>query len=916
MVQRPLEEVYDALRFQNKQGNTENGINPAFKEEPVDFFPEPIKEQIPPDNFVSDFMGMDIEEQRKFLLDEEFGNADFRQLKNTTEQFKFLNDVKEDSLMIASLFEKGQIPEDSPDFTTAQQIYLKSKPWIQPAADIAALTVGGIVGAPVIPPFGSVAGAALSFGIERNVFKIIESLLGLRGPQGFVREAQEAGADIIEGAIFETGGQLIRPIVSGALAPIKRGINKLAKRSTLTQAGAKQRAADVIAAETKGTEITQPQIDENIRLAKEIQDKIRKEIDPSFTFTMGQLTDDASAIHLERTLARREGVDLTQSQRQHAVEKLRQYYAKKVLSTGTSEDFVAYTERMGKELKAGTKQATNAVEAEVLRLSRHIDPQSIGKNIFTELSAGRKALDDKVGELFEQIPKFKVNPEAFIEKISQIRGERLKGEPAKHFPSQAIRLINKQILAKSEKKALTIGEALGVKAPAEQTIKNIDIKTLRGINQSLNNMITMASKAGNRVLARRLKILKEGYQEILDAAALDTKQKGVEILREANSLRTSLGARFDKSTVADVLQRGARGEETRIAKANIGEAFDSLDGIDDLIRAVDSVPVAKSMMKDFYSFKLINAAVDAEGQVSRKGALTWLGKNRYKLKKLDLINEFTPLPKLQQIVDKNIAMQNVFNKSVAGRILEADIDGMIANAYRGSKNLPETTRELLEFVKGNEYATQGLKKAFAEFLTKESESNVPGFFQAIGGSSPADIKFLESMSKMNKLFKEFQPAIRIMFADEPIKLEAIKDMWSALRILERTAKSPVGGGSTTAELIFRGNTLGRAAGITVGGIAPGKFYAFKVIRDWIQAFGLKNTEQYLTKAMFDPDYAAVMTKEARHGATPAGRKTVQRLMKNISLVTTDFPQQIQGDRNLEKLKTRNKRFQISTSKIN
>ena len=59
------------------------------------------------------------------------------------------------------------------------------------------------------------------------------------------------------------------------------------------------------------------------------------------------------------------------------------------------------------------------------------------------------------------------------------------------------------------------------------------------------------------------------------------------------------------------------------------------------------------------------------------------------------------------------------------------------------------------------------------------------------------------MSKMNFLFKKFRSSIRIMYIDEPVKLQAIDDMWTAFRILERTAKSFIGAGSPTAELIFR-----------------------------------------------------------------------------------------------------------------
>ena len=118
-----------------------------------------------------------------------------------TEQIKFLNDFKENSIMVATAFDRGEIPKDTPEFDKAQRIYLKVKPFIQPAAEIGALT-GGNCWCACRSSFGSIGGAALSFGIVRNLFKMADSFMGIRDPQGFIREAQEAVADIEEGAAF------------------------------------------------------------------------------------------------------------------------------------------------------------------------------------------------------------------------------------------------------------------------------------------------------------------------------------------------------------------------------------------------------------------------------------------------------------------------------------------------------------------------------------------------------------------------------------------------------------------------------------------------------------------------------------------------------------------------------------------
>ena len=892
----------------NLLGQEELALNVGVDEEQLPFEgqstdvvepPEPVQEESEPFDPVASFMGMDIEEQRKVLMGEEFGSSGFRQLRDVTEQTKFLNDLKEDSILVASLFDQGQIPEGTPEHTTAQQVYLKVKPFVKMPAEIAALTAGAIVGAPVAPPFGSVAGAGLSFGMVRNLFKMTESLLGLREPRGFVQEAQETVADIEEGAVAETGGQLAAPLLRGGTQFVKRQIGKLGEKTTLTQAGAKKRASEIVTEELKGTELTQRQIDENVKIAKGIEAEVRR-VDPDFQFTQGQLTNDASAIALERTLGRRDGQDLTQSQRQHAVEVLRQYYNKKVLSTGTTEDFSQLVARMGKELELSTKEGVNAVEAEVARLNRHLEPQVFGTKIHENLSKGKAILRKKADVLYNKIPNLNLETKTLSEKMNVL----IKAEDGLIEPrtQKMISLLNKEILRKAPSAGITtINPATGQKTiqRAEAVTKPVKYQVLRKLRSKIGRNYSDASAGVQPAIedARQLFQLRRIVDEAMAQVAKKSPEAKAAFDKATKFYSEEFIPTFRQGSVANVLQRGGRGEETKIAKANIAQAFNSLGGIDDLVRAAGR-PQSASMMKDFYSFDFINKALDTEGKVVTTKASRWLSQNMGKLRKLGLVDEFRGVANQQAKVDNFIKNQNVFNKSIAGRILEADVDNMVANAYRGSKDVAQTTQKLLDLTEGNLAAKQGLKKAFAEFLTKESETNVPGFFQSAGGTTEADIEFLKSSTKMNALFKKFKPAINKMFADEPKKLKAINDVWDGLRILERTVKSPIGGGSDTAELIFKTNPLGRSTSLVVGGVAPRAFYPWKVVRDWVQRFGQANVEQYMTKAMFDPEYAAIMTEAARlqgrEGSLVQQRilqntKSFERLMSAVS-VAGDIPE--------------------------
>ena len=151
-----------------------------------------------------------------------------------------------------------------------------------------------------------------------------------------------------------------------------------------------------------------------------------------------------------------------------------------------------------------------------------------------------------------------------------------------------------------------------------------------------------------------------------------------------------------------------------------------------------------------------------------------------------------------------------------------------------------------------------------------------------------------------------------MYKDNPKALGAILDMWAGMRIIERTARSRSGSGLSTAELIFGANAIARGAGLVVGGVRPAQFYPFKVVNTFIQKHGQKNVEEYLTRAMFDPDYAAVMTQAAKTGKVDT--PLIRRLMKNAVLLASDFPERLSRETAEERkrvIESRNRRRALS-----
>lgn len=795
---------------------------------------------------ISDFLSLPSEEQRKVLINR---NSDFVGLP-PQEQDKVLQTIESGKFDVGNLFQQGQITEDQPEFTTAQSIFLKVQPFVEPAAETAALIGGGIVGAtaglaggplaPITSPGGAVVVAGLAFAGVKQFFNFLETVLGLREPKGIIGETLEAGEEALKGAAFEAGGQIVKP----AFGLVKKAVKFPFKKAALTKEGAMEKAAAIFEAQSKGTGLTQTQIDKNVIIARQLEKRI-----PDLKFSQGQLTNDASAIALERTLSRKSGTDLAQSQREFANQALRNYYPKQVSGVGDPTQVVAQAQRISGELRVATKEAEEVVNTEVMRLSRHMDAQTTGKTIFERLSKDKATVKAIATKLYDDIPNVKVP--SF--NLSQGIDDLIKAEDGIIEP-KAQQMIN-LVRSKIGEKANPIG-----------------YQTLRKLRSRIGRLASEAGSGVNPNLeeARQLGKLTEEIEKAMTQVRGASPEIEKAFDKATSFYREEFIPRFRQGTVADVLQRGARGEQSKIALANIAKEFDSLDGIDDFIRAVGDNNTAREAMRDYYSFSLLNSAKDAStGNLVLKKANQWLAANSGKLKKLGIFDDFKSVADMQRIVENNKDLQNIFNKSVAGRVLEADVDTMVANAFRGSKNFAKTASELQDLVKGNKPAEEGLKKAFADNLMKQAETTSLDFFET--GITPLDAEFTKSVAKLTKQLQKFRPAINVIYKDEPKKRFALNSIWKAYQTLGRTAKSPIGGGSDTFELF--GKTIDVIAGTT----APGKWYAFKTIRDMVNRFGEQNVELYLRKAMFDPEYAATLTTLTKE-ITPGRISVINKLM--------------------------------------
>src|SRR3972149_2207692 len=164
-------------------------------------------------------------------------------------------------------------------------------------------------------------------------------------------------------------------------------------------------------------------------------------------------------------------------------------------------------------------------------------------------------------------------------------------------------------------------------------------------------------------------------------------------------------------------------------------------------------------LKDYYSLSLLTKAKDiTTGELSQKSALKWLSNNEVKLKKLGIFETFATPVKMQVLADEAAESLDLFNKSVANKMLSVEVDRAVASAFKSSPNFETTAKEMMSQAKGNKFAEAGLQKSFSDFLMKEAETTDTSFFQPEGRTI-----FKESYEKLTGLIKRYDEVFKIIY---------------------------------------------------------------------------------------------------------------------------------------------------------
>jgi len=748
----------------------------------------------------------------------------------------------------------GGIPvEQTVDETTGQKIYKTVKNYLKPVTEGLAMAGGGIVGTATAGPVGGIALGTIGYAGAKEAWEAADVAMGIEPPKNITDELIGSAKNVKEGAEMMLTGEVLgygmQKAGGKAFNWAKEKISPKIQAGKVLKAGEKTLTID--------------QLKENVKFGKEIENTIQ-----GVKFTRGQITNDAQAIALERAIIRSEaktapGIgkfetsskELNQEQRAFMERSLQDYYSKKLLD-GNVKDFTKILGREESKINTSLKRSEEIINKEVERLSNAIEDQEIGKQLHKRISSISKAVKQKeVAPLWDNIPNESVKVKDFSDDLNTLLAEYNPNiTKAENFPNQEIKGFLKEITSAIKKQKLGKKNIDKVELPLQTIIK---------MRKTITAELSKASKglSANPTLARNLERIKSSIDNIKISG------EAGKAYSKARSAYAKWAKRFKEGTAGDILSKGKRGEEMKVASANVAGKFFTKDGVDDFIRAMGDDTVAKGAMYEFAKFDLYNKSVNKEtGVINSTKAFAWLGKNSKVLNKLGIKKEFSEVAR--KTADLKIAQKklDLYNKSASAKFLNASPEVAINSAFAGSKNYTQTANELMKAAKGNIAAENGIKKALSDHIF-DSSLGAEGFY----------VENKINPKALDKHIKKFMPALKVFYKNEPEKISALLKINNAYKIASRNLQGiPLSGEEANN---FLKTMLAPAIGLATG--AKG-YWTSRAATHFISKFTATKVNQYLLKATFDPDYAMSLMAIAKSNKPGASQEMKTRTFEKVS----------------------------------
>ena len=787
---------------------------------------------------------------------------------------------------------------------------------------------GAIFGAPAAPETlgaSSVIGAGLGYAAGGQ---LAEGISGYKRPA--LQRVGKVASDIAEGATMEMGGAVLKP---GFMAVKGGGKTLIKKMSGLTKKGLERKAGDMLVARLSTGDIYARNAAEAARLEKEIPGlrftTAERTADPNM------VRMERTAVRTPREGVTN-AAEMKAEQISRNDQAIRDHYQRVI--PGKKDAFLKRIGLRKEALEKASKEATETSKKELGKLpvgQKQDVGRRIKEQIETESEPVKRTMENlesmvpdypmSFTNLRGQIQKELANKKNSISQIKALKtansyiDELAKNGESTHTSFGINRTLNDMIesafasgdkstgailtkikkqglekdlqavsdLARSGKIVDYQGKAINpdrIAMELEEKLKKIASFSVKGSTDEKTVVDALKQKGipamkqrgegQDQYLARIEKDYKRVYGGEIPQNKLADKAELERLTSEADRLKTVLSevspgqdvaahmkayndyasneyfGRFAKGATKQATERAGMREE------NIPNLFKTPTGADELITAMGSREKAASIIRGDLNNDLYTFATDQYGNISTGKLKTWIARNKTILDKYGLQNEYNNLENAQMLSDTAESLAKDFQKTAAQKILDSDPEKAIEAALTGS-NIGEKARQLVKEVKGDPAALRGLQNSLAEHLITISEISE----EAIK-SDP-----IRTADKINKTFRKYIPAIREIYKGEPQKIKALMDINKAVNVSARTLKAPIGSGSDTYENFA--NQLFKT-------MAPhGRtMQALNAILTPIRNRSEREIQNYINKALFDPEYAKTLIDAARGRLKPKEFETI------------------------------------------
>lgn len=663
--------------------------------------------------------------------------------------------------------------------------------------------VGSAIGSMAGPAaiYASPALGATGYAAGNRTMDFIEEKAGLRKPQTFGEGLSETAEDLATGAAFEFGGPIVMRGAVWSKNAFKYVANKI---NGLTKSGVEKKVGNILSAKTSQGEIYANNIEEAKRIEKEI---------PGLKFTVAQRSGEADTILLERSKLRKgDGANISQEHISSNDNAIAEYYKTKFSGKEGVDDVISAARKRKEQVGDVVESAQNYVSKKIDALDAQ-NEQIVGRKITETLGEAREAAHSVAKEAFG-------NPEEVI------------------IPTKNLIETAKKI-SKPYSKIENLSEGV----PPE--IKRF-VKVFNGDNvMTLEDLTAVRSEVLSSMRSGKVKEsprMKKRLVEFLNAidSEIDTLGNKSDSYREAAKKWKFFKKTYDSGAVGDALEY-VGGEAKLNSSAVTRKFFDpkNLDAADQLIEAVGS-DNASRLIKNHAEYDLLQKATK-NGIVDSNKLAVWEARNKELLKKYGI--DISDIQQAQAVADSAAQSAKEFEKSAVSAILDTDPGKVIGNIISG-KSGAKRMASVMKQVKEDPAAIRGLQNSFADHMVTSAQTTS----ENIAGRNTV------SPASLEKMMGKFDSVMRVLYKDSPEKYKALKNIHRAYKIMARNQRSPLGGGSDSAENFFNQVAQGAPAITSRYSLVN----AIRAVGSSIQKYSNEQVDKYLLRALFDPDYAETL----------------------------------------------------------